>query len=111
MTTPPSYLRIFASLQTILINLIVMKNIKPKKIKFESNLKYSYLEQFPNNKNFEIPCWQNENRNSKEILIMINGFLEGVLNVPIEEEIKRQKKSIFISEDMTLLQMSCSKKI
>ena len=92
MTTLPSYLRIFASLQTILINLIVMKNIKPKKIKFESNLKYSYLEQFPNNKNFEIPCWQNENRNSKEILIMINGFLEGVLNVPIEEEIKRQKK-------------------
>ena len=64
-----------------------------KKIKFESNLKYDFLlKQFPSNRVFDIPCWQNSDKKSNEIVIMINGFLEGVLRNPEGSEINTQQQ-------------------
>ena len=49
-------------------------------IAFESHVEYNFLQtQFSNNSIFELPIWKaDQNNNCNEILIMINGFLEGV---------------------------------
>lgn len=65
---------------------------KPTYIDFESNILYSELEQFPNNKKFKIPCWKKEQNESDEVLIMINGFLEGVLNETEKDPTNRARK-------------------
>jgi hypothetical protein len=50
---------------------------------FESKIKYSVLDRFPNNKKFNIPLWKpGEKKNCSEIVIMLNGFLEGVASDP-----------------------------
>ncbi|MFO0414397.1 MAG: hypothetical protein ACK50E_02000, partial [Bacteroidota bacterium] len=49
-------------------------------IEFESNTEYAFLrDAFSKNSNFKLPIWKsNDNNKAREILIMINGFLEGV---------------------------------
>ena len=51
-------------------------------IKFKSDLsKYPILESFPSNQNFDLKLWRpndNEDSRNSEILIIINGFMEGV---------------------------------
>ena len=49
-------------------------------IAFESHVEYNFLQtQFSRNSIFELPIWKaDQNKNCNEILIMINGFLEGV---------------------------------
>lgn len=49
-------------------------------IEFESVVEYDFLHaQFSNNSSFELPIWKaDQSKNCNEILIMINGFLEGV---------------------------------
>ena len=50
---------------------------------FESKIKYSVLDRFPNNKKFNIPIWKpGEKKNCSEIVIMLNGFMEGVASDP-----------------------------
>ena len=49
------------------------------KIEFESDVEYFVLQnRFLNNKHFSLPIWRKTNEECDEILIMINGFLEGV---------------------------------
>ena len=67
--------------------------IKPSQIDFESKIRYAVLEQFPNNKKFKIPCWKTEKNDCNEVLIMINGFLEGVLHEQ-EEDLKNRARKI-----------------
>lgn len=45
---------------------------------FESDIEFEILEKFPANKRFNINFWKNENSLSKDLVIMINGFLDGV---------------------------------
>jgi len=49
-------------------------------IEFESNTEYTFLRNnFSKNSKFKLPIWKPDNNNKgREILIMINGFLEGV---------------------------------
>jgi hypothetical protein len=53
-------------------------------IEFESIAEYEFLRNsFTNNSTFKIPFWKPDtNRNCNEVLIMINGFLEGVDSDP-----------------------------
>ena len=65
---------------------------KPTHIDFESNNLYPHLDQFPNNKQFKIPCWKTKTNDCNEVLIMINGFLEGVLHEhEVDDTIKERK--------------------
>ena len=66
--------------------------IQPSQIDFESKIFYADLEQFPNNKKFKIPCWKTEKNDCNEVLIMINGFLEGVLYQQEENPVNRARK-------------------
>ena len=65
---------------------------KPTHLDFESNNLYPHLDQFPNNKQFKIPCWKTKTNDCSEVLIMINGFLEGVLHEhEVDDTIKERK--------------------
>lgn len=39
---------------------------------------YSNLEQFVNNHEFECKVWKNTEATAKHVVIMFNGFLEGI---------------------------------
>jgi hypothetical protein len=49
-------------------------------IEFESEIVYPFLEKYPKNKHFNIPLWIPDKNEAppKGIVIMINGFLEGM---------------------------------
>lgn len=50
-----------------------------KYLEFESNVENIYLRnRFLKNSKFNLPVWKSEDNKSLEVLIMINGFLEGV---------------------------------
>jgi len=46
-------------------------------IPFESKLLYEELADFPSNSNFNLKLWRPENSKPRDLVIMINGFLEG----------------------------------
>jgi len=69
----------------ILSNKIILNNmnrIMPQSftyLEFDSNVEYEFLRNnFSKNSSFNLPVWKSEDNKSSEILIMINGFLEGV---------------------------------
>lgn len=54
---------------------------------FQSDIKYPQLARFPRNKEFSIPVWKpNKDQNCQEIVIMLNGFMEGVTHDPRRRE-------------------------
>jgi hypothetical protein len=54
---------------------------------FESEIKYPPLDRFPKNKNFSIPLWKpDQPQKCREIVLMLNGFMDGVTNDPRRRE-------------------------
>lgn len=66
-----------------------MKSYNTHEIKFKTETEYDVLKEFPSNLEFNLPSWQTESKESTDIVIFINGFLEGT-----EKETEKRKKRI-----------------